>query len=108
MGWARRMVDMARSTQEKIEAMDAPVPTAAADYPYGLCISLDQDDLAKLDLDDDVEAGDMIHLVAFAKVTSVNKSDYNGAKTCRVELQIQSLAVEDEAAEVADDEADED
>lgn len=101
MSWGRAMTDMARSTSEKVEAMSAPIPSEAADYPYGLCISLDHDDLEKLDLDDNVEAGDMVHLVAFAKVTSVSKRDIGGKTECRVELQIQSLAVEDENNEAS-------
>ncbi len=103
MGWGRAMVDMSRTTEEKVEAMEAPVPSQAADYPYGLCICLTHEELAKLDLDDDVEPGDTVHLVAFAKVTNVFKSAPEGSPICRVELQITDLAVEDESTETMPD-----
>lgn len=103
MPWGKGMVDMARTTEEKIVLVEQsmPLPAAAADYPYGLCLSLTEDELEKLDLDDDVEAGDTLHFMALATVKSVSKNDYNGEKSCRIELQITRMAVENE-----DDEAD--
>ncbi len=95
----RRMIDMARSTAEKITAMEQSTPTEAADYQWGLRVRLDEKDLEKLDLSDDVQAGDLVNFYASAKVVSVSKQDMNGAQTCCVELQIQSLAVEDSEAE---------
>jgi hypothetical protein len=96
----RRMVDMARSTADKIAAMESvPTPVDAADYPWGLRITLDEKDLEKLDVSEDIQAGDMLHFYAMAKVTNVSTSDSEGGKCCNVTLQIQSLAVEDEAAE---------
>jgi hypothetical protein len=99
-GWTK-MVDMARSTEEKISAIEEsmPMPMQAADYPYGLTISLDERDLEKLDLDDGCEAGDTIDLRAMAVVKSVSKNEFNGKSSCRVELQIQKLAVESEDEE---------
>ena len=114
----RSMVDMAKTPEDvKKEvgetAMPAPsmakpsVPT----YSYGLCISLNEEDLAKLGITDELpEVGDMIHLAAMAKVTSVSESereDTAGTKTkcCRVELQITHLATENEDDEEAEAEA---
>ena len=75
-------------------------------YPYGLCISFDEDTLEKLGLDDGEmpEVGDMIHLMAMAKVTSVSENEresVGGAtkKCCRIELQITHLATENEDTE---------
>src|SRR6266567_4995889 len=108
------MVDMAKTPDEvKKEVNDYPRASFASDlpapkvpvYPYGLCISLDEDTLAKLKLDGDLpDVGEMIHLAAMAKVTSVSereREDTTGNKTrcCRVELQITHLATEVEDQE---------
>lgn len=107
------MVDMAKSPAE-VKSDMATMPVAVSEgakpsvpvYPYGLCISLSEDELAKLGLDGDLpEVGEMIHLAAMAKVTSVSESEReesDGTKTkcCRVELQITHLATENEDDEV--------
>ena len=96
-----KMVSMARSEGEKAEAvaemMAPPSPSKMPDFPYGLCITLTEDELEKLDIEDDgIEIGDTIDLRAFAKVTSISKRQEGGRECCRVELQIEQLAVEDE------------
>jgi hypothetical protein len=106
------MQDMRRTPAEKEEAAEAFMPTAASqpDYPYGLSISLCQDELEKLDLaDEDVQPGDLIHLHCMAVVTSVSKnnSEATGPQQ-RLELQITHIAAEDEAEEDAADEEEED
>lgn len=75
--------------------------TGGSVYPYGLCISLTQPELDKLGLsDDDVAVGDMLHIHAMAKVTSVSMSDSeNFGPSCRVELQITDMVGEDEDEE---------
>lgn len=103
-----RMKDMRRTDADKREMLLAPPVYDPGDYPPGLCLCLDENDLEKLDLDDNVEAGDLIHLFAMAKVTSVHQNDRDGTKSCRVELQIMFLGVEDEDMESADDEDEED
>lgn len=91
-------------TPEEIEASGMCLPVDAGDapkYPYGLCISLTQVELAKLGLtDDDVEVGDMLYIHAMAKVTSISTTDTenNGPRT-RIELQIVAMEGEDEDAE---------
>ena len=58
-----KMVDMRRSPEEKKEVMDGPAMPDMPDYPYGLCISFGDEELAKLDLDcTDCESGDTIEL----------------------------------------------
>lgn len=91
------MQDMKMDQKEKTEFMSPSPP----DYPYGLCISLCEDELEKLNLDDsEVSVGDMVHLVCMATVTSISKhdSEMNGP-SCRVELQITHIAAEDEDEE---------
>ncbi len=103
MAGFRKMVSMERTVEEKI---DASLPTIAAvpDVPYGLCISLTEVELEKLELDDDCEVGDMIDLRAMAKVTSVSKTDTGAGPKCRIELCITDLAIEDEDEEDEDEE----
>jgi len=81
-----------------------PVSDTTTRYPYGLCISLTDQELSKLKLDVP-DAGDMIHLFAMAKVTSVSQRDEaDGTKCSRVELQITHLGLENEDAEEMDEE----
>ena len=69
-------------------------------YPYGLCISLSQAELDKLGLEGDCSAGDMIHLCAFARVTSVSqREEVDGDLKSRIELQITHLGIENESTE---------
>ena len=87
------MVDMRLTPEETKEgAVDTP-----SVYPYGLCISLCNDELEKLNLDtDDVEPGDMLHLHCLASVTSISKRDTGEGPDERVELQIQFISAESE------------
>lgn len=95
----RKMVSMARTPVEKAEAMIADMPSMGPDIPYGLCISLDEIDLEKLDIEEDCEVGDTVHLFALAKVTSVSKRDGGDGPKVRVELCLENLCVESESAE---------
>ncbi len=96
------MIDMAQSKEEIEEAM--PKAVAESDkagpiYSYGLCLHLTEKELEKLNLDTDVEPGDMIHIIAMAKVTNVGmRADENGG-TSSVDLQITHMAVENEDEE---------
>lgn len=110
------MVDMAKTPEDVKKEVSRDMPMSAPlgggkpsvpAYPYGLCISLSEEELKKLGLDGELPAvGEMIHLCAMAKVTSVSENeseDSSGAKTkhCRVELQITHLATENEDTEGA-------
>lgn len=99
MAWSK-LVDMEMDDED---ILDHPMPIAMsqrASYPYGLRICLTHKELKKLGLDADCEIGDVIDLRAFATVTSVsmNKTE-GGDDECRVELQIEKLAVENEMTE---------
>lgn len=74
-------------------------------YPYGLCISLDHDALVKLGLSESPEIGDMIDVRALGKVTSCSISDGESGHSCRTEIQLMFLALENEEHE--DDDAEE-
>ena len=97
------MVDMAKDTEE---VRDEVAPSVSV-YPYGLCLAFDDDIMEKLGITEMPDVGDMIHIAAMAKVTSVsdreNECTDGTTKRCRrVELQITHLATENE-----DDENDE-
>lgn len=109
-----KMVDMAKTPDDVKKELKqypqgaTPSPDiAVAVYPYGLCLSLTQDELDKLDIEGGCSVGDMIHLCAIAKVTSYNENETETAsgekkKSCRVELQITHLATENEDGEGRD------
>ena len=104
MPWST-MTDM-ELDDEDIQDTIAPYVKDKANapkFPWGLRISLTDKELKKLKLEDLPEIGDVIDLRAFACVTSVssNKNE-DGSACCRVELQIERLAVESEADEDMD------
>jgi hypothetical protein len=97
MGWKPKMADMAQSPEEaKEDCIQCPEDPR---YPYGLAISLTEKELDKLGLKPDCEVGDMLHLFAMSRVTSVSCHENQGGQSCRVELQIIALSVEDEDGE---------
>lgn len=90
------MVDMKKSEETVSPMLDQPV------YPYGLCISLGQEELDKLGIGSgDLSVSDMLHLHALASVTSISQHDnINSGPSCRVELQITHIsAIESETEE---------
>lgn len=112
MAMFSKMISMARSTEEVKKEIDkyaggpasikdATVPT----YPYGLCLSLDDESLNKLGLKGDLpDVGDMIHFCAMGRVTSASEREEGEAdgdkKTCRrIELQITDMGMENEREE---------
>ena len=93
------MHDMSHSPKEDKEGEPISLHDTTSKYPYGLCISLDDDQLTKLDMEKP-SAGDMIHIFGMAKVTSVSeREDTDGKSCCRVELQITHLGLENEDEE---------
>lgn len=89
------MVDMAMKPDDQGIVPDATQPQ----YPWGLCIRLTQDEMEKLNLEDDVSVGDMLHFHALARVTSVSQSASGDSKTSCIELQITMMSAEDEDEE---------
>lgn len=85
------------------EAMDfsCPSPLDSPLYPYGLCISLCQDELDKLSIDyDDMCVGDIVHIHALGMITSKSCSErQNGEPSERVEVQLTHMAGESEDEE---------
>jgi hypothetical protein len=99
-----KFVSLARSPDELKEqakkqygpSMEQPV------FPYGLCLSLDEDTIKKLGLDtDDCEVGAKIHLCCMAEVTDFSKRKMDDGISRRIELQITDIAFENEGTEGA-------
>lgn len=102
-----KMVSMERTLEEKAlerAKNEYPPPVLQMpDVPSGLCLCLTETELDKLDLEEECEVGDMIHLFAMARVTSISKQDTGDGPRCRIELAITDMAVEDEDTEVEPD-----
>lgn len=97
MAWTK-FVDMELDDEDSMDTV-CPIPCDKPKWPYGLRICLTHTELAKLKLEPDCEVGDMIDLRCFGEVTSISISDGEGGKQCRVEIQFQKIALEDESNE---------
>ena len=103
------MTDMAKS-EEDVAKDSSPLMMSENKYPYGLRISLSQDDLEKLGVDHaDFEIGDVFPLDILAKVVSKSANETEGGEeNCCVSLQITHISAEeeetDEEEEAEDDE----
>lgn len=102
---------MAKLVSMKIKKgdRDAPQPsTIATDwplYPWGLCLTLDDDSLKKLGLDaGDLKVGSSMTLVANVEVSSISINDRMGSdgESQNVGLQITDLCLEDRGSKAAD------
>lgn len=95
-----KLVDMELDDESKLDmAMPIAMPDRP-DYPYGLRICLTEKELEKLGLPVP-DAGDYLDLRGMACVTSVSCDKRESGDTCRVELQIEKIAVENEDTEDA-------
>ena len=101
MGWSK-LTDMELDDEDQMDSV-TPIATSKPRFPWGLRISLTHKELEKLGLDADCDVGDMIDMRCFATVTSVNKNDNTDGPSCRVELQIEKMSVENEMDESEDD-----
>lgn len=93
------MISMARDKEDTEK--DLPCVADAPMYPYGLCISLCDDELEKLGFEaSDFDTDDIVHLHCLAMVTSVscNKTS-SGGDNSRIELQITNISAESEDEE---------
>lgn len=104
-----KFVDMAKSLTDAEKEASSMMPLADVNkYPYGLCISLSQHELDKLNVDhSDWEVGAVFHLHALAKVSSISSNETESGEHCNVSLQITHLAGESEDAENENAEEDE-
>lgn len=97
-----RLVDMARTVKEMTES-SSPMLMNSPLYDYGLTLCFSNETLEKLNLEDDVEVGDLLDTRMLLKVTSVSKNDTGDGEKCRIELQVTHIAVlENESTESID------
>lgn len=101
MPWSK-MVDLEYDDEDSIDEMH-PAMVEKPRYPYGLRLCFTHKELKKLGLEPDCSVGDLIDIRAFGEVTSVSASDGPSGKECRIEIQIQKIALEDEMKEGPDD-----
>lgn len=99
MAWSN-MVSMELDDEDRHDSILPIAMPDKAQYPYGLRICLTQCELEKLNLSvDGCSIGAVVDLRAFAVVTSISASDGESGQQCRIELQIEKLAVENEMTE---------
>lgn len=97
------MTDMEMDDEDQLDAaMPIPMPEKPR-YPYGLRICLTEKEFKRLGLDPrDATIGGICHGHFLARVTSVSANETEGDQNCRVELQIEDLAIESEDEENAE------
>jgi hypothetical protein len=74
------------------------------DYPWGLALDLGKNELAKLGMAELPKIGDIIHLEAIAKVTSLYESASEGgedSKNCTLQVMLLGCAPESQTKEQA-------
>ena len=100
----RQMQSMELDDEDKLDAVMPIAMPAKPDFPYGLQICLTEKEFKKLDLDpSEAQVGGMVHGHFMGRITSVSASDNDGGSCCRVEIQIEDLAIESEDAENDED-----
>lgn len=93
------MVDMKREASD-MEAGPSAMPADEGQYPYGLCINLDKDELDKLGITTLPTVGTEVHISAVGKVTRVSQSaSESGAgvdekTSIAIQITMMSAAVE--------------
>lgn len=101
---AAKLVSMKIDKAEREKMMEGPASLAAGDYPeypWGMCLELDDSSLTKLGMTELPEVGENYMLIAKVSVTSVSSNETaNGGKSRRVSLQVTDLALEAEAKDV--------
>lgn len=97
-----KMVSMMRTAEDKRgDKMAGPaIESTAPDYPYGLCIHLDKDELDKLGIKDLPKIGTEMMIEAKVKVTRISQSAAESAdgsdEYTSVDLQITDIGLEAE------------
>lgn len=98
-----KLVDMEMDDEESMDCC-CPLPVSERPrYPYGLRICFTHDELKKLNLTADCEIGDMIDMRVFATVTSISVDENKEGPRCRIEMQIEKIALENEMTEAEGD-----
>lgn len=97
--------NMKMSKEQMKECCEPTAMTDRPEYPYGLCIRLDEESIKKLGITDLPEAGQSVMIMARASVDSVSQRDtQNDGKYRDLSLQItdMSIAMEPEKKDPAE------
>jgi hypothetical protein len=87
------LINMAMSAEEAKEYTE-PSVSEAPEYPWGLCINLDDDQMEKLGLTGLPAVGAEIHIVAKATVTSTSSNArQDGESEASMSVQITDMAI---------------
>lgn len=97
-----KLVDIAYTAKERKEEAAEMMPGGkpkGPEYPYGLQLTLNEETLSKLGIEELPRVGDELRVEAVAKVTSVSmRSDKSDEDERCVNLQITELAREPDGA----------
>lgn len=101
------MVDLARTAAEKKAELErwenGPKEADRPDYPYGLTLFLDYETLKKMGMADrDFDAGQPVKIQAEAMITEDRIEIVNGEKRHCISLQVQKMALDQDAADMAE------
>lgn len=98
-----QMADMSLSDDEKLD-MATPIPMdERPEYPYGLRISLTEAELTKLGIDvGEAQVGGYFLAHVYCCVTSISKNSTDAGDCCRLEAQIEQMAVDGDEEPAAD------
>ncbi len=92
----KKLASMKRTPEDRRKDMGEPAPidAMAPDYPYGLCIHLDKDELDKLGMKELPKVGTEMPISAIVKVTRVSQSAVEGAdEQTSIDLQITDMGI---------------
>lgn len=88
------MVSMKMSPEEASEQYGSSISSDAPEYPYGLCLNLDEEGIAKLGMPALPQVDQTMIITARVKVTSVSSRDTSGGdKEQSVSLQITDMEI---------------
>lgn len=90
------MISMKMSDEEKKEYGSPSLVSGQSDYPYGLCLTLDDEQLESLGINDLPEAGKSMVIQARVLVTNVNQrpdDDDDGKPEATIQLQITDMEI---------------
>lgn len=102
------LISMARSPEalKKDSAYGTIIARKEPDqpvYPWGLCLTLSDEELEKLDLDADCDVGDEITFVIRCEVTSVSQNKSTEGPKSRLELQVVAMKPADVPSDMLPD-----
>lgn len=92
-----KLVDMKLPKKNKSDTLNAPVAVDQEEYPYGLCIRLNNDQLNKLGIFDQMDVDMGVTITAIGTVKSKEKSEMQGGKSDKsLSIQIKQIGIEPE------------